>query len=96
PRRSAERLWPAVVAAEELAFRLLTACWAIERLGSEEGQPAAASMFGAGGLQAVRQALDDAARAVAGGPVKPLPGRLPGFLKQELAGLHRALESASA
>ncbi|MFZ7094950.1 hypothetical protein ACOPJQ_13040 [Luteimonas dalianensis] len=29
PRQSAERMWPVIAAAEELAFRVLTACWAI-------------------------------------------------------------------
>ena len=33
-RRSAERMWPAVVATEQLAYRTLAACWAMERGGS--------------------------------------------------------------
>jgi len=32
-RRAAERLWPTVVAAEQLAYRTLAACWALERDG---------------------------------------------------------------
>ena len=94
PRQAAERMWPAVVAAEELAYRLLTACWAIERLGSEEGRRTATLMFGDGGLQAFRRALDDASHAVAGRPLGPLPDAVPGFLEKEVAGLRRALESA--
>ncbi len=94
PRQSAERMWPAVVAAEELAYRVLTACWAIERLGSEEGRRTAAMMFGGGGLQALRRALDDAVDAVAGSTLEPLPDALPGFLEKEITGLRRALESA--
>ena len=94
PREAAERTWPAIAAAEELAFRLLTACWAIERLGSEEGRRAAASMFGSEGLQALRQALEAAARTVSGGRVEPMPGDVPGFLEKEIAGLQRALEPA--
>lgn len=54
------------------------------------------SMFGAGGLQAVRQALDDCRHAASGAAIKPLPEGLPGFLGKEVAGLRRALESASA
>lgn len=86
-----------MVAAEELAFRLLTACWAIERLGGDEGSRAAASMFGADGLRALRQALGDPAAAAAGGsPAGPVPAGIPGFLEKEVAGLHRVLESAEA
>jgi hypothetical protein len=87
-------MWPAVVATQEVAYRLLTACWAIERLGIEEGQRAAASMFGSEGLQALRRALDNAARTVSGGRVETMPGGVPGFLEKEIAGLQRALEPA--
>ena len=87
-------MWPAVVATQEVAYRLLTACWAIERLGSEEGRRAAALMFGSEGLQALRRALDNAARTVSGGRVEPMPGDVPGFLEKEIAGLQRALEPA--
>jgi uncharacterized membrane protein YccC len=35
-RRTAERLWPTVVAAEQLAYRTLAACWALERDGDAD------------------------------------------------------------
>lgn len=35
-RRCAERMWPAVAATEQLAYRTLAACWATERVGHAE------------------------------------------------------------
>ena len=96
PRRSAERMWPAIAAVEELAFRLLTSCWAIERLGGEAGRSAAQSMFGNDGLEAFRSALGQAALAVAGGhAADPVEG-VPGFVEAEVAEIHRALRGDDA
>ncbi|MGY0559291.1 MULTISPECIES: FUSC family protein [unclassified Luteimonas] len=97
PRREVERLWPAIAATEELAFRVLTSCWAVERLDEEAGREAARSMFGQGGLQALRDALGQAALAVDGN--KPSDVRVPdvpGFLEEEVAALHRGLRSDRA
>ena len=96
PRESAEQLWPAIAAAEELAFRLLTSCWAIERLGGEAGRDAARAMLDEDGLDALREALGVAARAVAGSQVPgPVEG-VPAFVEREVADLHRALRGEDA
>lgn len=94
PRREVERLWPAIAATEELAFRVLTSCWAVERLDEEAGREAARAMFGQGGLQTLRDALGQAALAVEGNKTADatVPG-VPGFLKEEVAALHRGLRS---
>ncbi|GLY82881.1 hypothetical protein [Actinoallomurus iriomotensis] len=82
-RRKAERLWPAVVATERLAYRLLAACWAAER----DGEPA---VPGAAGLPAT---LADLAAAREGtGP--PEEGEPPEFLAEEVAAVRESLVRA--
>ncbi|MCE7032027.1 FUSC family protein [Lysobacter sp. GX 14042] len=91
PRMSAERMWPAIAATEQLAFRILGSCWAIERLDREAARARAGSMFGEGGLQALRTALEQAAAAADGGPAPQATARLPGFVEAEVADLCRSL-----
>lgn len=96
PRREVERLWPAIAATEELAFRVLTSCWAVERLDEESGREAARTMFGEGGLQALREALGQAAMAVDGQLVDPPVAAIPGLLEQEMVALRRSLRNERA
>lgn len=91
PRMSAERMWPAIAATGQLAFRILGSCWAIERLDGRAARSAAGTMFGEGGLQALREALEQAAAAVDGGPAPQAAAGLPGFVEAEVADLHRSL-----
>jgi hypothetical protein len=43
-RLGAEALWPAVIAAERLGYRLLAACWAAETGRAGEGETAVAAL----------------------------------------------------
>ena len=93
PRREAERMWPIIAATEQLAYRLLSSCWAIERIGGEAGRAAAGSMFGRTGLEALRQVLGQAAPAVDGAGVpRPVAG-VPDFIGAEVTDLYRSLRS---
>ena len=56
-RRSAERMWPTVVAAEDLGYRVLSACWTIEHGQAEPD-------LAPGGLDAFTAAVDELAEAV--------------------------------
>ena len=96
PRQEVERMWPAIAATEELAFRVLTSCWAIERLDPEAGRATARTLFGEGGLQALRDALGEAARAVTDGRMVGEVPAVPAFLRQEVAALHRGLHREGA
>ncbi|CRZ18585.1 FUSC family protein [Mycolicibacterium neworleansense] len=61
-RLGAERLWPTVVATEQLAYRTLAACWGAERDGdTETGAEAAADTAAALSEQArdLREGLDE-------------------------------------
>ena len=71
--------WPAIVAAQRLAFRILAACWDMEATG--------ARAVGAGEIDSLVAALD-AAKADA-----DLDGRK-GFLWSEIATQRAALASA--
>lgn len=96
PREDAERMWPTIAATEQLAYRVLSSCWGIERLGADAGRSAAESMFGGSGLDALRQVLGEATRAVVGSHApRPVSG-VPGFIEAEVVDLHRALRSQHA
>lgn len=61
-RRGAERMWPTVVATEQLAYRTLAACWGAERdRDTETGAEAAADTAAALSEQALalREGLDE-------------------------------------
>ena len=62
-RASAERMWPAIAATEQLAYRTLESCWATERIGSAE---------------AARSVGSDAVRAGRRRPVHRRPQRTGG------------------
>ena len=96
PRRDAERMWPAIAATEQLAHRLLSSCWAIERIGGDAGRAAAGSMFGRTGLEALRQVLAQAALAVDGaGAPRPVAG-VPDFIEAEVTDLYRSLRKEAS
>lgn len=81
-RADADRLWPAVIAAQRLAFRILAAAWEVEASG---GKP----------IDAGEAAILD--RALAGLRTTPAaPDRAAGaFLQAEIAALGRALRHAA-
>jgi Fusaric acid resistance protein-like len=82
-RRSAERMWPTVVAAEDLGYRVLAACWAIEH-----GQ--AATDLAPGGLGAFTGTVDELAEAVESSST-PALGELPDFAGAEINRLQKSL-----
>jgi hypothetical protein len=100
-RTAAERLWPAVVAAQALAYRTLGTCWAVEQVGA--GGPAAAREVAAAlygpherGATALRTELERLAAALRAGTTvtEPPAGTaraLPAVVADEVAALHGAL-----
>jgi uncharacterized membrane protein YccC len=90
-RRFAEELWPAVIAAQRLLYRVLAFCWALEGAGSDRAVELARTEFGASGLAAVRSALDELCSAIADRRASAIPADVPGFLKDDLEDLSRFL-----
>jgi uncharacterized membrane protein YccC len=100
-RAAAERLWPAVVAAQALAYRTLGTCWAVEQVGA--GGPAAArevatALYGPHerGATALRAELERLASSLRTGtaPTGPPAGTeraLPAVVADEVSALHGAL-----
>lgn len=78
-REEADRLWPAIVAAQRLAFRVLAACWEMEASGARALGPEEAAR-----LDAELQAIE------ADAPLAPAEG----FLSAEVATLRAALRDA--
>ena len=87
-RDIAERSWPAVVASQRLAYRVLAGCWMLEDAGAEVAPGLAHTLFGAEGVKHALEILSDAIRT--GTRPEPLP-QLPDFLGTELANLHDSL-----
>src|SRR5690606_25443336 len=56
-RRDAERQWPAIAAAQQLAYRTLSACWALEQLDASAAAARARELFGDDGEAQVRTGL---------------------------------------
>lgn len=85
-RRSAESLWPAIAAVERLAYRTLSACWALERLGGQAAREAAVSMFANDGAvraqQAIQALIESIRSGTAPGPLPPVPHVLEAELDQ--------------
>lgn len=80
-REEADRLWPATVATQRLAFRILAACWELEASGTRA----------IGGQDA--EALDAALQEIeTDGPPRPAQA----FLSAEIATLRSALRDARA
>lgn len=87
-RSFAEEMWPAVVATQRLAYRVLATCWAIENAGRERAHEMGAALLGNGGLATARQALTTIATAIrAEAPPPSLSAELPEFLRADLQNL---------
>lgn len=92
-RDIAERSWPAVVAAQRLAYRVLAVCWSLESAGTEAAPDMARTLFGADGERQVGVALAMLSDAVRSGTrPAPLPD-MPEFLRAEMQTLHHSLIS---
>ena len=91
-RRSAERMWPAVVATEQLAYRTLAACWAMERGGGGVSAPEVGlSLFGPNGVARFTTLLDELSTAIQTGSAPPRLDQLPPFGAAEITTLRDSL-----
>ena len=87
-RDAAERLWPAVVATQRLAYRVLSTCWSMEQAGADATSEKALVLFGPDGAKEVNHALAMLSSAIHVGR-KPTPlGHVPEFLATEMQNLH--------
>lgn len=76
-RRTAERLWPVVVATERLAYKILAACWSVER----SGEPPLIDPTQVDEFEAV---ATDLARATLSNSEPQAFGALPDFLAADI------------
>lgn len=94
-RRVAEHLWPAIAATERLAYRTLSVCWALERLGGEAARQAAQSMFENEGGESVQRALQELIDTAAnGGRAHVSFPALPAVLAPEIENLRASFVRA--
>ncbi|MGY1457084.1 MULTISPECIES: FUSC family protein [unclassified Luteimonas] len=89
--RAAEEAWPAIVSADRLAYRALSACWALEGLGGRSAMESARAMFADGGARRLQAALAALADAVGNDSIPPDPGPLPHVLEVEVRSLRECL-----
>jgi uncharacterized membrane protein YccC len=96
-RDYAERLWPTVVAAQRLLYRVLALCWEIEDAGPDRAAEVARRIFGENGLPAAVQALTDIGAAIMGdNDVKPVAWpHVPQALKADIEELAGTLGNAA-
>lgn len=90
-RRAAEATWPAIAATERLAYRTLSACWALERRDGDAAREYAATMFHDGGARRVREALDMLAAAIRDARTPPPLPAIPRVFEAELHNLRQCL-----
>jgi hypothetical protein len=90
-RRFAEGLWPAVVTAQRVVYRLLAFCWTLEEAGSNGAGSVAFAAFGASGQASLNAALEDLSSAITLGRIVPIASDVPGFLKEDLEDFSRSL-----
>jgi len=96
-RNAAERTWPAVVAVQGIAYRMLAACWTMERDSGSASAPARAeALYGTGGEQELERELRTLATAIRVGTGSLPPGEPPAFVYAELTALRNALEQDTA
>ena len=93
-RRNGERLWPTIAAVERLAYRTLSTCWTLERLGRDAAREAAASMFGQDGAARVSQEVDALADSIITGKAPPAVGPVPQVLETEVRMVQECLASS--
>ena len=90
-RDIAERSWPAVVATQRLAYRVLSACWSLEGAGAEAAPGMARTLFGADGAKNLKRALANLADAIETGTKPPPLPLVPEFFGTEMTHLHDSL-----
>jgi uncharacterized membrane protein YccC len=87
-REEADRIWPAVVAAHRLAFRILAACWEVEAAFSA-GKARGPLLFGDGGEQGTVRALN----SLQAGHLAEMPLSGSSFLVSEITALNESWPS---
>jgi len=80
----AEQMWPAVVTAQRLAYRVLATCWAIENGGAQAAPETVRALFGDDGETRLRKALLELRYAIASHTRPRLSEELPAFLAVEM------------
>ncbi|MFF4827639.1 FUSC family protein [Streptomyces sp. NPDC001312] len=92
-RSDAELMWPTVVATQRLAYRVLSACWTLEQVGSgsEAARGVSRSLFSAHGDEQLHRALAALAGAIRTGTAPAPLGEVPSFLSTELLTLYESL-----
>lgn len=90
-RKFAEEMWPTVVAAQRIAYRVLAASWSVEAVGHDKAPALADAMIGASGLAAAQQSLTRFATAMITGVAPVVGADGPAFLKSDLQTLSDAL-----
>lgn len=94
-RIAAEPLWPAVVATQRLAYRLLAAAWRIEAATATGGNAALAEdLFGKDGAAHLHAALAEIIAALHKGSAPPPLSDLPAFLDAEVRLLGNSIVTA--
>jgi hypothetical protein len=86
-------MWPTVVGAQRLLYRVLALCWAIEEAGRDKAAETARKLFGDNGLAAATQALSEISAAVTGEGKPAIPADVPAVLKAELIDLAGSLDA---
>jgi uncharacterized membrane protein YccC len=94
-RVGAEPLWPAVVATQRLAYRLLSSAWQIEAVAAAERMTLARQLFGDDGAQRLHISLAAIASAVRNDRGPPTELDAPAFLATEIGLLGSSLVTAS-
>jgi uncharacterized membrane protein YccC len=94
-RTAAEPLWPAVVATQRLAYRLLAAAWRIEAAtGAGRNAAVAAELFGESGGTQLHHCLAGIIHAVRNGAAPPSRPEVPAFLAAEIQLLGNSIVTA--
>ena len=90
-RTSAEQLWPAVAATEQLGYRTLAACWAMEHNGKDHARKRRAPSFGTDGADPYIAVLVALAAAIRTGSAPPVLDDLPPFVAADVTTLRESL-----
>ena len=90
-RRAAERQWPAVAAAQQLAYRALSASWEFDHMGHDAARVRARDLLGEEGERRLREGLCMLAAAVESGEAPAALPALPALLGRELNDLRECL-----
>lgn len=90
-RDLAERSWPAVVAAQRLAYRVLATCWSLAEMEEDEAGAAIRDLLGHDGEGRVSRALVLLQEAVRDGTRPVALPLLPEFLNTEMQSLHASI-----